>query len=71
LVSRGLDENVHRDPLLISVSFVRVAGRRYVSSPASPALAAILRSEGLEPVEDLSEFERAGGSAFCLKTFVA
>ena len=49
-----------------------VAGRRYVSSPVSPALAEILRREGLEPLEvDLSEFEKAGGSAFCLKTFVA
>ena len=49
-----------------------VAGRRYISSPASPALAEILRGEGLEPLEvDLSEFEKAGGSAFCLKTFVA
>ena len=49
-----------------------VAGRRYVSSPLSPALAGILRNEGLEPLDvDLSEFEKAGGSAFCLKTFVA
>ena len=49
-----------------------VAGRRYVSSPVSPAIAGILRREGLEPLEvDLSEFEKAGGSAFCLKSFVA
>ncbi|MBV8491170.1 MAG: hypothetical protein JO199_11630 [Candidatus Eremiobacteraeota bacterium] len=45
-------------------------GGTYVASHLSANLQAILRDEGLQPVVvDLSEFEKAGGSAFCLKTF--
>jgi N-dimethylarginine dimethylaminohydrolase len=44
---------------------------RYVASYVSPAMGEALRAEGLEPlIGDLSEFEKAGGSAFCMKTFV-
>jgi arginine dihydrolase len=45
-----------------------VAGGRYVVSQASPWLQATLARESLTPLAtDLSEFEKSGGSAFCLK----
>jgi N-dimethylarginine dimethylaminohydrolase len=48
-----------------------VANDAYVASHAYDGVRAALAREGLEPVlVDLSEFEKAGGSAFCLKTFV-
>jgi N-dimethylarginine dimethylaminohydrolase len=48
-----------------------VAGDRYIASHAYDGVRAALAREGLDPVIiDLSEFEKSGGSAFCLKTFI-
>jgi N-dimethylarginine dimethylaminohydrolase len=48
-----------------------VANDRYIASHAYDGVRAALGREGLEPhLVDLGEFEKAGGSAFCLKTFV-
>jgi N-dimethylarginine dimethylaminohydrolase len=43
----------------------------YIATHVYDGVRAALAREGLEPLlVDLSEFEKAGGSAFCLKTFV-
>jgi N-dimethylarginine dimethylaminohydrolase len=43
----------------------------FIASQLSQRLQAVVRDEGLQPVTvDLSEFEKAGGSAFCLKNFL-
>jgi N-dimethylarginine dimethylaminohydrolase len=43
----------------------------FIASHVSAAVADVLRLEHLEPeIVDLSEFEKAGGSAFCLKSFL-
>lgn len=43
----------------------------YIAPYMTPQLDAILRHEGLTPViVDTSEFEKAGGSCFCMKTFL-
>ena len=43
----------------------------YITPHMTPQLDAILRHEGLTPVVvDTSEFEKAGGSCFCMKTFL-
>jgi N-dimethylarginine dimethylaminohydrolase len=43
----------------------------YVTPRVTPQLEVILRREGLSPViVDTSEFEKAGGSCFCMKTFL-
>jgi N-dimethylarginine dimethylaminohydrolase len=43
----------------------------YITPRTDRQLEAILREEGLRPVVvDTSEFERAGGSCFCMKTFL-
>jgi N-dimethylarginine dimethylaminohydrolase len=48
-----------------------VANDRYIASHAYDGVRAALAREGLDPViVDLSEFEKSGGSAFCLKAFV-
>lgn len=48
-----------------------VANGRYLAPRTTPHLEAILRQEGLTPVIlDTSEFEKAGGSVFCMKTFL-
>lgn len=48
-----------------------VAGSSYIAPRMTPQLEAMLRSEGLTPViVDTSEFEKAGGSCFCMKTFL-
>ena len=48
-----------------------VANDRYIAPYLTPQLTAILRQEGLTPVVvDTSEFEKAGGSCFCMKTFL-
>jgi arginine dihydrolase len=48
-----------------------VANGRYITPRTTPHLEAILRQEGLTPVIlDTSEFEKAGGSVFCMKTFL-
>jgi N-dimethylarginine dimethylaminohydrolase len=48
-----------------------VINGRYIAPYMTPQLDAILRHEGLTPiVVDTSEFEKAGGSCFCMKTFL-
>jgi N-dimethylarginine dimethylaminohydrolase len=43
----------------------------YITPRTSPQLRAILQQEGLKPVTvDTSEFEKAGGSCFCMKLFL-
>jgi N-dimethylarginine dimethylaminohydrolase len=43
----------------------------YITSYITPQLESILHQEGLNPViVDTSEFEKAGGSCFCMKTFL-
>jgi arginine dihydrolase len=48
-----------------------VLNRRYITPHVTPQLESILAQEGLTPVlVDTSEFEKAGGSCFCMKTFL-
>ena len=48
-----------------------VANRRYITPYTTPHLDGILQQEGLTPfIVDTSEFEKAGGSLFCMKTFL-
>ena len=48
-----------------------VANGYYITPYVTPHLEAILRQEGLVPmIVDTSEFEKAGGSVFCMKTFL-
>lgn len=48
-----------------------VINGRYITSHMTAQLDSILRQEGLTPViVDTSEFEKAGGSCFCLKAFL-
>jgi N-dimethylarginine dimethylaminohydrolase len=48
-----------------------VANGRYITPRLTSHLEAILNQEGLVPVIlDTSEFEKAGGSVFCMKTFL-
>jgi N-dimethylarginine dimethylaminohydrolase len=48
-----------------------VANAHYITPYVTPQLEAILHQEGLKPViVDTSEFEKAGGSCFCMKTFL-
>lgn len=48
-----------------------VANGRYVTPHLTPHLAEILEKEGLQPViVDTSEFEKSGGSVFCMKAFI-
>ena len=48
-----------------------VANGRYLIPYITPHLEAILAQEGLTPVIiDTSEFEKSGGSLFCMKTFL-
>jgi len=43
----------------------------YITPYITPQLEAILHQEGLTPaIVDTSEFEKAGGSCFCMKTFL-
>ncbi len=43
----------------------------FVASYVPPALEPVLRDEGLQPtIVGLSEFEKGGGSAFCMKCFL-
>jgi len=46
-----------------------VANGRYITPRVSPKLARILEKENLQPlIVDSSEFEKSGGSVFCMKT---
>jgi N-dimethylarginine dimethylaminohydrolase len=48
-----------------------VANGNYITPYTTPQLEEILHMEGLAPViVDTSEFEKAGGSCFCMKTFL-
>ena len=48
-----------------------VANGRYITPHLTPHLQEILEKEGLQPtVVDTSEFEKSGGSAFCMKVFI-
>ncbi len=48
-----------------------VANGRYLTPYVTPHLEAILREEALAPViVDTSEFEKSGGSLFCMKAFL-
>ena len=48
-----------------------VANGRYITPRTTPHLEAILHQEKLSPlILDTSEFEKAGGSVFCMKTFL-
>ena len=48
-----------------------VVNGKYVTPHVSPQLKVLLQKEGLTPViVDTSEFEKAGGSCFCMKTFL-
>lgn len=48
-----------------------LANGRYIVPHLTPNLERILASEGLKPVlVDTSEFEKSGGSAFCMKAFL-
>jgi N-dimethylarginine dimethylaminohydrolase len=48
-----------------------VANSHYITPHLTPHLEAILRQENLSPVVvETSEFEKAGGSLFCMKTFL-
>lgn len=48
-----------------------VANGYFIAAHVSPWLEGVLASEGLRPaIVDTSEFEKAGGSVFCMKTFV-
>jgi len=48
-----------------------VVNGRYITPRITPQLESILREEGLSPVLlETSEFEKAGGSCFCMKTFL-
>jgi len=47
-----------------------VVNDRYIAPRMTPQIERILREEGLSPViVDTSEFEKSGGSCFCMKTF--
>jgi arginine dihydrolase len=48
-----------------------VANGYYITPRVTPNLETILRKEGLQPVVvDTSEFEKSGGSAFCMKVLL-
>ena len=48
-----------------------VVNGSYITPYVTPPLESILRQEGLTPITvDTSEFEKAGGSCFCMKTFL-
>lgn len=48
-----------------------VVGGRYLAPRLTPHLEAILRAESLTPILiDTSEFEKSGGSLFCMKAFL-
>jgi N-dimethylarginine dimethylaminohydrolase len=47
-----------------------VVNDRYIAPRMTPQIERIVAEEGLSPViVDTSEFEKSGGSCFCMKTF--
>jgi len=62
---------IDRDDALQFVCNGVVAAGRFVVSHVTPALQRVLEREHLVPeVVDVSEFEKAGGSVFCLKALL-
>ena len=60
-----------RDEALQFVANGVVANGRFLTPRVTPNLARILGEEGLTPtVVETSEFEKSGGSVFCMKTFI-
>ena len=58
------------EALLFACNGIAVNGR-YLTSRLTPTLEAALAREQLEPlVVDVSEFEKSGGSVFCMKMFL-
>jgi len=48
-----------------------IANGRYLTPHLTPNLERILAQEKLTPVKvDVSEFEKSGGSLFCMKVFL-
>jgi N-dimethylarginine dimethylaminohydrolase len=48
-----------------------VVNGRYITPRITDNLSSILKQEGLTPVlVDTSEYEKSGGSVFCMKTFI-
>jgi N-dimethylarginine dimethylaminohydrolase len=48
-----------------------VVNGRYITPRITDNLSSILKHEGLTPVlVDTSEYEKSGGSVFCMKTFI-
>jgi arginine dihydrolase len=71
---RGLWKRVHELTVEEAHKFMGngiVANGRYLTPHITPHLETILRQEGLSPVVlDTSEFEKSGGSLFCMKAFL-
>lgn len=62
---------VSRDDALHFVCNGAVANGHFIVGHVPPPLGEILADEGLAPVRvDVSEFEKAGGSVFCMKAFL-
>jgi len=62
---------VSREDALRFVCNGAAVANRFIAAYIPPALEAPLRREGLQPfVVDTSEFEKGGGSVFCLKCFL-
>jgi N-dimethylarginine dimethylaminohydrolase len=67
-------QRVHEITEAEAVVFVAngiVAGRNYLTTRITPNLQKILERENLQPVlVDTSEFEKSGGSCYCMKNFL-
>ena len=62
---------VSRDDVLQFVCNGVVAGNKYLLPHLTPSVESALAAEGLEPwLLDTSEFEKSGGSVFCMKCFL-
>ena len=62
---------LHREEAVQFMCNGIVANGRYITSHLTSNLRDTLQKEGLEPViVDTSEFEKSGGSAFCMKSFI-
>jgi N-dimethylarginine dimethylaminohydrolase len=69
-VFKRLHEVSHADALRFACNGIAVNGY-FIASHVSDDLSKVVRNEGLEPlIVDTSEFEKAGGSVFCLKAFL-
>jgi N-dimethylarginine dimethylaminohydrolase len=62
---------ISRDEALQFIANGIVANTHYITPRLTPNLASILSRENLTPVlVETSEFEKSGGSAFCMKCFI-